>query len=153
MSMKHDDLDHLLDPARLAALWSKPLARPTAMPAVSDAPAAAAPVALRLVASDGAASPEHAQPQPPAPIDVHAHLRELVRAIEDELGAHFDPASPPRRALNMHLELLRTRLASAWPAGTAPVATTAAAAADVLALLDQIEDLLEALLRAGPWNA
>lgn len=149
MSTKHDDLDHLLDPARLAALWSKPLARPP-VPVSDGAPAA--PPALRLVPPDSVAAPEAVRPQL-QPIDVHAQMRELVRAVEEELGAHFPAGSPPRRALDVHLELLRARLATAWPAGAAPVATTAAAAADVLGLLDQIEDLLEALLRAGPWNA
>jgi hypothetical protein len=150
------DLDDLLDPARLAALWSKPVARSTpATPATPAAPAApAAPAsAPRLVAIDGgrAASPEPAQPRPQAPIDVHAHLRELVRAIDDELGPHFDPTSPPRRALDAHVALLRARLATAGPA-EAP-APAPEAAAEILPLLDQIEDLLEALLRAGPWNA
>lgn len=154
------DLDDLLDPARLAALWSKPIARSAEpAPVAGSAPAAlpAAPaVAPRLVsvASDRATSPDLVQARPPAAIDVHAHLRDLVRAIDDELGAHFDPTSPPRRALDAHLELLRARLApmgatAAWPPG----ATAPAAAAEVLPLLDQIEDLLEALLRAGPWNA
>ncbi|HWN71031.1 MAG TPA: hypothetical protein VNM90_25485 [Haliangium sp.] len=122
------DLDDLLDPARLAALWSKPIAR-------------------------AAASPGRVQGQRPAPINVHAHLRDLVRAIDDELGAHFDPTSPPRRALDAHIELLRARLAPEGATAAASSGNAAAAAAEVLPLLDQLEDLLEALLRAGPWNA
>ena len=147
------DLDDLLDPARLAALWSKPIARAATLASAPGSAPAARPAALAvtphlvLVESERAASPERVQALRPDPIDVHAHLRELVRAIDDELGAHFDPTSPPRRALDAHIDLLRARLAIAGPGG-AP-----AAAAEILPLLDQIEDLLEALLRAGPWNA
>lgn len=134
------DLDTLLDPARLAALLS---ARPGA--AASEPATPALPATLALPATPAL---------PPRAIDVHAHLRELLRAIEHELGAHFEPSSPPRRALDVHIELLRARLAAAWPAGSAPTPEARAAAlAGALPLLDQIEDLLEALLRAGPWNA
>lgn len=129
------DLDDLLDPARLAKLWS---AQPST---ATSAPAAAAP------AMPDAGTPARV-------IDVHAHLRELVRAVEHELGARFERSSPPRRALDVHLELLRARLAAAWPADAVPTpGAHAEAVAGALPLLDQIEDLLEALLRAGPWNA
>ena len=140
------DLDALLDPARLAALLS---ARPRT---ASSAPAGVPALPATLPAAPGlSAVPAGA---PARAIDVHAHLRELLRAIEHELGAHFDRSSPPRRALDVHIELLRARLSAASPADSVltPEARTAALAG-ALPLLDQIEDLLEALLRAGPWNA
>lgn len=167
------DLDDLLDPARLAALWS---ARPDtaasgpAAPALPTAPVLAAtpalpatpvlpatpalpatPVLSVVPVVDHAA---HAAGSPARAIDVHAQLRALLGAVEHELGAHFDPSSPPRRALDVHLELLRARLTAAWPADAVPTPEARAAAlAGALPLIDQIEDLLEALLRAGPWNA
>jgi hypothetical protein len=168
------DLDDLLDPVRLAALWS---ARPDAaapgpvtaavLPAAPALPAMpvlpAAPV-LSLVppvdhdahaAGTPADAPADAAAVGPAVgIDVHAHLRELVRAIEHELGAHFEPSSPPRRALDVHVELLRAQILAAWPADAVPTPEARAAAlAGALPLLDQLEDLLEALLRGGPWSA
>ncbi len=173
------DLDALLDPARLAALLS---ARPKTairepaevpalpaavratpglsavpglsalpLPALPAAPAVPGPVVLPAVDVTHAG---HAAGTPARAIDVHAHLRELLRAIEHELGSHFDRSSPPRRALDLHIELLRARLLAAWPADSVPAPEVRAAAlAGALPLLDQIEDLLEALLRAGPWNA
>lgn len=144
------DLDDLLDPVRLAALWS---ARPDA---AASGPAAtpglpATPVLSVVTPVDHAA---HAAGSTARAIDVHAQLRALLCAVEHELGAHFDPSSPPRRALDVHLELLRARLTAAWPADAVPAPEARAAAlVGALPLIDQIEDLLEALLRAGPWNA
>jgi len=140
------DLDALLDPARLAALLS---ARPkTAISEPAEVPALPA----TLPATPGLSSVPAGAPA--RAIDVHAHLREFLRAIEHELGSHFDRSSPPRRALDVHIELLRARLSAAWPADSVPTPEVRTAAlAGALPLLDQIEDLLEALLRAGPWNA
>jgi hypothetical protein len=171
------DLDALLDPARLAALLSarpktassEPAEVPAlpatlpAAPGLSAVPALpAVPAAPAVPAVPGPVAPPaaqvthagHAAGTPVRAIDVHAHLRELLGAIEHELGSHFDRSSPPRRALDVHIELLRTRLSAAWPADAVPTPEARTAAlAGALPLLDQIEDLLEALLRAGPWNA
>lgn len=151
------DLDALLDPARLAALLSaRPktaISEPAEVPALPAALPATPGLSVVLPAAN-VTHAGHAAGTPARAIDVHAHLSELLRAIEHELGSHFDRSSPPRRALDLHIELLRARLLAAWPADSVPAPEVhAAALAGALPLLDQIEDLLEALLRAGPWNA
>lgn len=146
------DIDIILDPARLAALWSARSAS-AAKATATDSLCGPGSVAAADAAAEMAAASETAAAaasETAAVIDPHAQLQAMERAIEQALAPHLAPDSPPRRALDIYLQLLRAQLAAAFPADAAPAPEAAGAA---LPLLDQLEDLLEAMLRAGPWSA
>lgn len=126
------DLEALLDPARLAAAWQVARERPPA--AVAEAPDAGPG------SDDPAAEVEAPEVEParPAPLPVALAHRQLLDEIERTLAASPGLAAKARRVLSTPLAQLAQ--------GIDPVDLAAAEAA-----LDQLEDVLQALLSEAGW--
>ena len=138
------ELDALLDPARLATAWQVARERPPAAVEIADAdpgsddPAAEAPAPEALAPE--ALAPEDGEPARAAPLPVAVAHRQLQGEIERTLAASPGLAARARRVLAVPLAQLGAVIDST------PVDLDAAEAA-----LDQLEDVLQALLSDAGW--
>lgn len=131
------ELEALLDPARLAAAWQVARERPPAAVAeASDAGPGSDDPAAEIEAPE--VNAVEVEPARPAPLPVALAHRQLLDEIERTLAASPGLAAKARRVLSTPLAQLAQ--------GIDPVDLAAAEAA-----LDQLEDVLQALLSEAGW--
>jgi len=153
------ELADLLDSARLAAAWQRARDRaPTgraASVAADDSTARAGPPIGGPDDGRQAASAESLEPvgaTRTAPLSVARAHRELLDEIERMLAVSPGLAAHARGVLRVPL----AQLAAAIERLAAPLGSAADAAFDVAAvdhMLDDLEDVLQALLSAAGWPA